>query len=213
MMVHRIGRVMSCIIHVEKVVGLNPDPSMYVPAAEIIGTANGCNKVLVEAFNTSVEAEVNPDGSFIAPFVHLHHKCGYPVKVKVVCIEGGPCKAFEEEIPLLCNGQKHVRPLYVTYFDCRSWTCNVEIMNVQATNAKCIITAYGRPGLILWQDTLELNPHATMRIKLNEHVKGEGHVTVEPAEPGHEFPSVMGFNTRRTWFSMGTQFVPFTRVP
>ncbi len=156
---------------------------------------------------------MNPDGSFTAHFGHLNERCGSRVKILVTCLEGGPCEPYDNDLPVICDEQEHARPLYITYFDCKNYVCNVEIMNVQSTEAKCIITAYGRPGLILWQDSLGLDPHATKRIQLNEKVKGQGHVTVEPAELGHEFPSVMGFNIRRTWISMGTQFVPFTRVP
>ncbi|MBA7640998.1 hypothetical protein ES703_48670 [subsurface metagenome] len=108
------------------------------------------------------------------------------------------------------------RPKYVTYYDCTGWNSEIEIMNLQNSEAECKITIYSRTGNTAWEQILSLKPQETKRILLDQYAsQDEGLIVVEPVKSGWEFPTTLMIKRVSPWpFIIGRpQFVPFTRIP
>jgi hypothetical protein len=204
---------MECPIEIEKVVGLNPDASGLVDTVVVYGTSL-CEYVIIEIKEGSprpkAEAEVNPDGSFKAVFKDVKIQCGEEHKYIAYCKR--QCELIDDVFYVECEKKIGNRPMYVSYFDCDKWDCIAEIMNVQESKEKCVITMYQRPGMIIKQEILSLKAHETQRYGINRFVKGQGHVTVRPVTEGNEFPSML-LAIEEIAGKKITQIEGFIRVP
>lgn len=108
------------------------------------------------------------------------------------------------------------RPKYVTYYDCTGWNSEIEIMNLQNSEAECKISMYSRTGNTVCEQILSLKPHETKRMLLDQYgPQDEGLIVVEPVKSGWEFPTTMRIIRAYPWpfHNCKQQFVPFTRIP
>ena len=217
--------IMPANITFESFIGKNPDPLQAIQIGEVNGTAN-CEKVKVQIpiANLVVEVNVRFDHRYTAVFdlTGKGIKCGDVVKISVAC-ENTPGCTINAEAKVECSPIVHSSPRYVLYYNCISWDSNVQVMNLQESEGKFIITLYRRNGNLVWQKSITAKPHETIRIYLDRYSpRDEGLVVVEPENEGWEFPSVLCItNTKDIVFpsNLGNisktqlhRFVPFIRI-
>lgn len=103
---------------------------------------------------------------------------------------------------------------FVSYFDCSGWESSIEVMNAQKDEKKFNLSAYAQDGKELLSQDHTISGRGTIRIKLNDHLRGhQGQVVIKHVENADDaFPAIMTLCADGEDYKLGNRFFPFTRV-